>query len=234
MGYMKRITCVVLILAVGSLAGYGQRISRVSSGIDVGTGFGGGQWGPSLLYYQALNPANAPWIQVHGGLRVWSYFAHDTGLTAPAGNSRNDVMQLSRISATGVNFVLGANFRLAGRIELGGNADLLGIAAGKRRNALYHLASPEAVKDTAVSKLDGEEVGLAPANLNIIPLLKRNNNGLAEVFVRLWVNPQFAIKAGYVWGQVAYRSDMKLNNGQGRFSSRYQMPYIAISLPLYN
>lgn len=231
---MRKIFGVVLLVLVGVLSGYGQRISRVASGLDIGTGFAsGGQFAPSLFYYQALHPANAPWIEVNGGVRVWSYFANDTQLTSKVFNSRVDRMQLSRVSATGVSFVMGANLKLAKIIDVGVNADLVGFAFGKRRNALYRLASPESAKDTLSLALNGKDVGIAPANLNVIPFLKKNNNGVAEAFVRVWVSPQIAIKAGYVWGQVAYRTDEKLN-AQKRFSSAYQMPYVAITLPLYN
>jgi len=231
---MKKMCGVTLLMLVSVLSGYGQRISRVVSGLDLGTGFAAGQFTPSLLYYQALHPTNAPWIELNGGFRVWNYFANDTYLTAPAGNSKSDVMQLSRVSATGVSFVMGANFKLAKIIDLGVNADLLGFAFGKRRNAIYRLASPESVKDSLSLVLNGEDVGIAPANLNVIPFLKKNSNGLAEAFVRVWVSPQIGIKAGYVWGQATYRTDVKLNNGQKRFSTRYQMPFVAITLPLYN
>ena len=231
---MKKTYGTVLLLLISVLSSYGQRISRVASGLDVGTSFAKGQFAPSLLYYQALHPVNVPWIEVNGGVRVWSYFANDTYLTAPAGNSKDDIMQLSRVSATGASFVMGANFKLAKVIDLGVNADLLGFAFGKRRNAIYRLASPESVKDSLSLELNGNDVGIAPANLNAIPFLKKNNNGQAEAFIRVWVSPQIAIKAGYVWGQVAYRTDVKLNNGQKRFSTNYQMPYVAISIPLYN
>ena len=231
---MKKMFCVVLLVLACVLSGYGQRISRVASGLDIGTGFAsGGQFAPSFFYYQALHPANAPWVEVNGGVRVWSYFANDTQLTAVAVNSKQDRMRLSRVSATGVSFVMGANLKLAKIVDIGVNADLVGFAFGKRRGALYRLASPESVEDTLSLALNGKDVDIAPANLNVIPFLKKNNNGVAEAFVRIWVSPQIAIKAGYVWGQVAYRTDEKLN-GQKRFSSAYQMPYVAITLPLYN
>jgi hypothetical protein len=234
MEQMNKMCGIALLILVSVLSGYGQRISRVASGMDIGTGFaGGGEFAPSFFYYQALHPANAPWVEINGGVRVWSYFANDTYLTTSTGNSKEDRMQLSRISATGVSFVMGANLKLAKVVDLGVNADLVSLAFGKRRNALYGLASPESVKDSLALDLNGKDVGIAPTNLNVIPFLKKNNNGVAEAFVRIWVSPQIAIKAGYVWGQVAYRTDEKLN-GQKRFSSPYQMPYVAITLPLYN
>lgn len=231
---MNKMCGIALLILVSVLSGYGQRISRVASGMDIGTGFAsGGEFAPSFFYYQALHPTNMPWVEINGGVRVWSYFANDTYLTTSVGNSKEDRMQLSRVSATGVSFVMGANLKLAKVIDLGVNADLVSLAFGKRRNAIYRLASPASVKDSLALDLNGEDVGIAPTNLNVISFLKKNNNGVAEAFVRIWVSPQIAIKAGYVWGQVAYRTDEKLN-GQKRFSSQYQMPYVAITLPLYN
>lgn len=230
---MKKMFGVVLLVLVSVLSGYGQRISRVASGLDIGTGFAsGGQLAPSFFYYQALHPAKAPWIEINGGVRVWSYFANDTQLGS-AGNSKGDRMQLSRATATGISFVMGANLKLAKIIDVGVNADLVSLAFGKRRNALYRLASSESVEDSLALKLNGKDVGIAPANLNAVPFFKKNNNGVAEAFVRIWISPQIAIKAGYVWGQIAYRTDEKLNE-QKRFSSLYQMPYVAITIPLYN
>ncbi len=230
---MKKVLFGILLLGATISPGFAQRISRVMSGVDVGTGFANDQWGPSLLFYQALSLPKVPWIQLSGGLRVWSYFANDINLKAPSGSLQSDIMQLSRVTATGANFMLGINLRVADRLDIGGNADLLGLAIGKRRNAIYKLGSVAAASDS-IRKLNNTEFGVAPANLNLLPVFIRQNNGQAEVFARLWVTPRFGIKAGYVLGQVAYRADNKLNNGQRRFSSTYQMPFIALSFPLYN
>jgi hypothetical protein len=213
--------------------GYAQRMSRVSTGLDFGTGFKGSQLAPSLLYYQALNPANAPWFQVSAGARIWTYLANDINLTAPANATQSDIMQLSRASATGMNFMVGFNVTVARKVDIGVNADILGFAFGKRRNSLYKLAAPGTAPDSILA-LNNTDIGIAPANLNIIPTFKTNNSGQAEAFVRIWLTQEFGVKAGYVWGQVAYRSDAKLNNGQGRFSSTYGMPFISLSIPLYN
>ncbi len=233
---MKKIVVATLLITLCTFTTQAQRISRVSAGLDVGTGFGQGNFSPSLLYYQTLQPANAPWIRLTGGARVWNYQAQDTYLTAPGGRSMNDTMQLSRASATGVSFVMGLSLNVANRVNIGVNADLLSLAFGKRRNATYRLADPSSVaeSDTLSLKLNGEDVGIAPANLNAIPAFLRNNNGQAEAFVRIWFGKQIGLKFGYMVGQISYRTDNKLNNGQKRFSSDYQMPYVALSFPLYN
>ena len=233
---MKKILVATLLISFCVFTTQAQRISRVSAGLDIGTGFGKEQFSPSLLYYQTLQPANAPWLRLTGGARVWNYQAQDTYLTAPGGRSMNDTMQLSRASATGVSFVMGVSLRIANAVDIGVNADLLSFAFGKRRTATYRLADPANVaeSDTLSPKLNGKGVDIAPANLNAVPAFLRNNNGQAEAFVRIWFGKQIGLKFGYMIGQISYRSDVKLNNGQKRFSSDYQMPYVALSFPLYN
>lgn len=233
---MKKGILAALLIGLCTFTTQAQRISRVSAGLDVGTGFGKGDFSPSLLYYQTLQPANAPWIRLTGGTRVWSYQAQDTYLTAPGGRSMNDTMQLSRASATGVSFVMGLSLNIANRVDIGVNADLLTLAFGKRRSATYHLADPSSVveSDTTSLKLNGKGVDISPTNLNVVPAFLRNNNGQAEAFVRIWFGKQIGLKFGYMIGQISYRADNKLNNGQKRFSTMYQMPYVALSFPLYN
>lgn len=210
-----------------------QRISRVSSGVDIGSGFGEGQFSPSLLYYQNLQPPHLQWAQLSGGLRIWNYQGKETQLTAPGGFSRKDVMSLNRASATGISFFLGVNLQPVRFLDIGVNADLLSLALGKRRSALYALATPSGSEDSLALVLNGKNVEIAPANLNIVPAFIKKNNGQAEAYVRIWFGKQVGLKLGYMIGQISYRTDKKLN-GQGRFSSMYQMPYAAISFPLYN
>ncbi len=233
---MRKIFFAALLLNFCAFTTQAQRLSRVSAGLDIGTGIGKGNFSPSLLYYQTLQPANAPWIRLTGGARVWNYQAQDTYLTAPGGRSMNDTMQLSRASATGVSFVMGLSLNVANRVDIGVNADLLSFAFGKRRSATYRLADPSSVaeSDTLSLKLNGKGVDIAPANLNVVPAFLRNNNGQAEAFVRIWFGKQIGLKFGYMIGQISYRADNKLNNGQKRFSTGYQMPYVALSFPLYN
>jgi len=233
---MKKAFFAVLLVGFCAFTTQAQRISRVSAGLDVGTGFGQGNFSPSLLYYQTLQPANAPWLRLMGGARVWNYQAQDTYLTAPGGRSMNDTMQLSRASATGVSFVMGLSLHIANRVDIGVNADLLSFAFGRRRSATYRLADPSNVaeSDTLSLQLNGKGVDIAPANLSVAPAFLRNNNGQAEVFVRIWLGRQIGLKFGYMIGQISYRADNKLNNGQKRFSTGYQMPYVALSFPMYN
>ncbi|WP_373511773.1 hypothetical protein [Persicitalea sp.] len=233
---MRKVFLAALLIGCSTFTAQAQRISRVSAGLDVGTGFGKGHFSPSLLYYQTIQPANAPWLRLTGGGRVWNYQAQDTYLTAPGGSSMDDTMQLSRASATGFSFVMGMSLRLGNFVDIGANADLLSFAFGKRRTATYRIADPSSIaeSDTISPKLNGEGVDIAPANLNAVPAFLRNNNGQAEAFVRIWLGKQVGVKFGYMIGQISYRSDFKLNNGQKRFSSGYQMPYVALSFPLYN
>ncbi len=229
---MKKIFLAVLLIVTGNLTAQAQRISRVSSGVDIGSGFGdNGQFSPSLLYYQNLQPPHLRWAQLSGGVRIWNYHGRDTNLTAPGGFSREDVMSLDRVSATGISFFMGVNFQPIRFLDIGANADLLSLALGKRRSALYTLAMPGGSDDSLTLALNGENVDIAPTNLNAVPAFLKRNNGQAEAYVRIWFGRQIGLKLGYMIGQISYRTDQKLN-GQGRFSSMYQMPYAAISIPL--
>ncbi len=230
---MKKIAFAVGAIIIFLGGAQAQRISRVSSGVDIGSGFGDGQFSPSLLYYQNLQPPHLQWAQLSGGLRIWSYQAKETKLTVPGGFSREDVMSLNHVSATGFSFFMGVNFRPVPFLDIGANADLLSLALGKRRSALYTLATPSGSEDSLALVLNGENVDIAPTNLNIVPAFIKKNNGQAEAYVRIWFGKQVGLKLGYMIGQISYRTDEKLN-GQGRFSSMYQMPYAAISFPLYN
>lgn len=230
---MKKVLLAVLMTVVGSQVSQAQRISRVSSGVDIGSGFGEGQFSPSLLYYQNLQPAHLQWAQLSGGVRIWNYHGKETKLTAPGGFSREDVMSLDRVSATGISFFLGVNFRPVRFLDIGANADLLSLALGKRRSALYTLATPGSTDDSLTQAANGKEIDIAPTNLNVVPAFLKRNNGQAEAYVRIWFGKQIGLKLGYMIGQISYRTDKKLN-GQGRFGSMYQMPYAALSFPLYN
>lgn len=86
---MKKIVGVVLLVLVGVLSGYGQRISRVASGLDIGTGFAsGGQFAPFFTTRPFIPPMR-PGLNERG-VRVSSYFANDIQLTATAVNSKEE------------------------------------------------------------------------------------------------------------------------------------------------
>ncbi|GAB2800465.1 hypothetical protein GCM10027275_53110 [Rhabdobacter roseus] len=220
-------------MLLSGVSAQAQRISRLSSGFDIGTGYAKEAWAPSFLYYQMINPPRQSWLQLGWGVRGWGYYTQrNTSFLAPNGAGSQDTLRLGQISANGASFVLAVNFRL-GKIDIGANADVIGLAFGKKRNGLYVLSNLGMASDSAL-KYQGTLLPTAPRNINALPFIYKNANGQAEAYVRIWFSEQVGLKLGYVLGQSAYRLDMRLNNNQRYFGHAYGMPYVALALPVFN
>ncbi|HEV7350597.1 hypothetical protein [Telluribacter sp.] len=230
---MKKLFLIVIISTFGLSGSFAQSLSRLSAGIDIGTGFQNGDWAPSVTYHQHLSSAKMPWLQVGWGLRGWGYYsAGPTNLEAPDGAGGYDRLRVARLSVNGASFMLGFNIRLS-ILDLGVNTDILGLAFGKRREGLYTIANPAAADDSLAEQYNRSLLGTAPTNLNALPSVLRANNGQSEVYARVRITERFGLKVGYIAGRVAYRTNVLLNNRKDRFASSYGMPYVALSLPLF-
>lgn len=227
---MKVFRLAVIFIFVISFASFGQTLSRVTSGVDVGTGYKDKTWVPSIMYHQDLSLNNFPWFRIGWGVRTYGYYAGRTDLAPKDYSSSGDTLKFGKITSNGISFLVGANVRLW-KFDIGANTDLIGVAFGVRRRGLY-------TKSTFASGQGAEfynsYVPSSPTSLNVVPLLIDNNNGQSEVFVRFWITERVGIKVGYVHGKVTYTASETLDNGQKRFSSSYGVPYAAVSFPLYN
>ena len=227
---MKRIQLIVLFVFLVSVSGFSKSLSRVSSGVDLGVGAKSDVWVPSAMYHQELSLNHFPWFRIGWGVRGWGYYAGKTDLAPQNSSMSGDTLKFGRISANGLSFLIGANVRFW-RIEIGANTDLLGLAFVTTRSGLY----------TKSSLFEGEGadyytdyVKSGPSTINILPLALDKQNGQSELFLRYWITDRIGLKLGYVHGRITYSSNIKLDNGQRRFSTTYGVPYAAISFPLYN
>ncbi|MCF2489028.1 hypothetical protein [Dyadobacter sp. CY347] len=227
---MKSFRLIVLFILVGSIQGFTQSLSRVTSGVDLGLGYQEEEWVPAALYHQELSLANFQWFRIGWGVRTWGYYAGRTNLTPKDNALSRDTLEFGRLSANGASFVLGANVRLW-RFDIGANTDLFGIAFGLRRNGLY---TKPGFSEGEGAKYYNAYVKSNPSTLNFLPLALDNQNGNSEVFVRYWITDRFGVKLGYTSGRITYATEAKLDNGQKRFSKTYGVPYFALSFPLYN
>lgn len=226
------IASVIILLSCYQM-NFAQSLSRISSGMDVGTGIKQHEWSPSFLYYQNLSASRARWLQVGWGLRFWGFYRNqESSLVAPSNAPGNDSVTLGKLSANGASFLVGINIKTK-HVEFGANADVISLAFGKKRPGLYAIADPSLASDS-IAPLHHTDVPVAPRNLNALPWIWKQNNGFGEAYVRIWIHQRVGIKLGYMVGRVAYRSQEKLNNGQKYFGDGYGMPYVAISLPIYN
>ncbi len=223
----------VIIIFSGSQHSFAQSLSRITSGLDVGTGFKDHEWSPSLLYYQNLSGNKARWLQIGWGIRASGYYKDNTTtLVAPSNAPGNDSLVSPRVSATGVSFLLGINLKFK-YFDLGANADLMSIAFGSKSPALYRIADPSMASDS-IAPLHNKLLDAGPRRLNALPWVWKQNNGMGEAYVRIWLHQRFGIKLGYMIGRAAYRAPKALNNGQKNFGTAFGMPFASISMPIYN
>ena len=227
---MKSFRLIVLFVCIGSIQGFAQSLSRVTSGIDLGLGYQEEKWVPAIMYHQELSLANFQWFRIGWGIRTWGYYAGRTDLLPKDNAVSMDTLQFGKVTANGASFLIGANVRLW-RFDIGANTDLVGIAFGLRRKGLY--AKPT-IGDGEGSEFYNAYVRSNPATLNFLPLAMDNQNGQSEIFLRYWVTDRIGVKLGYTHGRITYAAEAKLDNGQKRFSKSYGVPSISVAFPLYN
>ncbi|WP_031528366.1 hypothetical protein [Dyadobacter crusticola] len=224
----------LLIFTLASSIAFGQRQSQVSAGVDVGAGFNSTSWAPSVLYHEEISPNNVPWLRAGLGFRAWGYYAGRTNLYSKKSNS--DFLEYTNVSANGVSFVIGANFRIW-RVDLGVNTDLIGASYGTRRRGFYD--KEPSVEPTVGAPYYQQWISTSPVIFNFAPLALKNYNGQSEIYARVFLFKRLGVKLGYLHGQIAYvtrkQSNRKvlLDNRQRRVYNLYNMPYVALSFPIY-
>ncbi|MCE7065814.1 hypothetical protein [Dyadobacter sp. CY326] len=227
---MKSFRLIVLFIFIGSIQGFTQSLSRVTSGIDLGLGYQDKEWVPSIMYHQELSLANFQWFRIGWGIRTWGYYAGRTNLLPKDNALSQDTLKFGRLTANGASFLLGANVRLW-KFDIGANTDIFGLAFGLRRNGLY---TKPTFSEGEGAEYYNKYVKSNPATLNLLPLALDNQNGQSEIFLRYWITDRVGLKLGYTKGRIVYATEAKLDNGQKRFSKSYGVPYVAVAFPLYN
>ncbi|NIJ55171.1 hypothetical protein [Dyadobacter arcticus] len=227
---MRSSRLIVLFVFISSFSAFSQSLSRVSSGIDMGVGYQDAVWVPSITYHQELSLTNFSWFRIGWGVRAWGYYAGRTNLVPQNSAFSDDTLKFGKITSNGASFLLGANFRLW-KFDIGANTDLVGFAFGVKRRGLYTKST---LFEGEGAEYYNDYVPSGPSTFNVLPLALDKQNGQSELFVRYWITDRIGLKLGYVHGRVTYSSDVKLDNGQKRFSTSYGVPYAAVSFPLYN
>jgi hypothetical protein len=228
------ILSIIILTASGNFC-FGQRQSQVSAGVDIGSGFNNTSWAPSVLYHEEISPNNLPWLRAGLGIRAWGYYGGRTNLYTTTAGAK-DFLEYNNVSANGLSFVVGANIRLW-RIDLGVNTDLIGASLGSRRRGFYD-------KEATTSPGSGEPhygkwLSTSPVILNLAPLALKNYNGQSEVYARIFIFKGMGLKLGYLHGQIAYATRKQngrkvlLDNRQRRLYNVYNMPYVALTFPVY-
>ncbi|HEV7382693.1 MAG TPA: hypothetical protein VGN64_23020 [Dyadobacter sp.] len=213
---------------------FAQKYNTAQATLDFGTGFSDGAWAPSVLYHEDMPLGQLRWLRAGLGIRAWGYYGNDMNLVSQAGSSSANTLQYKKVSANGVSMVAGASVTVW-RVDLGVNTDLLGFAWGSKRSAYY----PGAAAAGSGSGHYDKNLATRPVNLNAVPLFLNNHNGQSEIYGRVWLSKGIALKVGYQFGQLAYITrniegeKTYLDGGERRFSTRYNMPYAAVSFRLF-
>ncbi len=247
------ITCLSLECVAQSLVS-----TRISAGVDAGTGFKGGQLAPSIAYYQLLNVGQKRLISFGYSLKFGTFYGKNLDyITAPARLTRGkdglsalgaplipaniDTVSFANVSMTNLNLGLRIQVQL-GPVQLGATADILGFGFGKSRTGRYQsstgafTATSSAGKDSLVTfQGTNASQSASPSNVNV-RLLGDNNLGTlsSEVYARILFNQRIGLKIGYQWltTEMSVRNrDVTANND--RFRNRMNLPYVAITFPLF-
>jgi hypothetical protein len=232
---MKHVTLTLLSLFTLSQSAFSQDNNPAQATLDLGSGLSKNAWAPSILYHEDIPLSNIRWLRAGLGIRAWGYYGDDLNLISQAASSSANTLQYNEISVNGLSLVAGASVRVW-RVDIGANTDLAGLAFGSKRNGYYPAATGSSGSGKAHYNND---VSTRPITFNVLPVFFNNYNGQSEVYGRIWLSKNTAVKIGYQFGQIAYLTrnvdgkKMALDGGERRFSQRYNMPYIALSFKLF-
>ncbi len=213
---------------------FGQANNKVEAGIDVGSAFKGSAFAPSVLYHEDISLGRLSWLRAGLGIRAWGYYGDQTNLKSQADAGAANELQYRNVSVNGLSFVAGVSIKVW-RVDVGVNTDLIGAAIGSKRKAFYPGNTGSAGE---VSPYHDKWVPTRPVIFNALPLFLNNYSGQSEVYARLLLSRKIGVKVGYQFGQLAYITKNSggkqtlLDGNERRFSTRYQMPYVAISFPI--
>jgi hypothetical protein len=213
---------------------FAQNKDRVEAGFDVGSGFKSNSLAPSVLYHEDASLGRLSWLRAGLGIRAWGYYGEATNLLSQAGPSSAKVLEYGKVSVNGVSFVASVSVKIGG-VDIGANTDVIGASFGSKRSAHYpgNAGSPG-----SGSAYYGQRIATRPVIFNTLPLFLNNYNGQSEIYARIRLTRGAGVKIGYTFGQLAYVTKnnddgkVRLDNRERRFSSRYEMPYVALTFPI--
>ncbi len=231
---MRSLFLFVVLLVFAAVTGsHAQRISRVNSGIDVGTGFGPDIYTPSINYYQNLSFGSFRYASIGWTGRFSAGMISGNPALKTIGNpGEQDEISLKRIAVYNAAFGVTLNFNFD-HIEFGANVDLLNLSAGKTSKVLYKIADPLHATDSS-GTFHNKLVTAFPQMASLLPVATKKSSGNSEVYMRIWINQEIGIKVGYQLQNVVYNTNDPLNNGQKRFVQQYGLPFAALSFHIQN
>ncbi len=241
-------------------AAQGPVSTRLSSGLDIGTGFRQEQISPSIAYYQLLNVTRQKLLSLGWTATLRANYASNVDyITAPANLSRGgktgfyalgapliagnlDTLRMSSASGTSLNLGIRAQIHLK-YVDIGATADLLGITIGRNRIGQYISSTGSFVVGTSAAGTDstarftgGHVSQTAAPTIANLQLLGDNSIGTlaTEVYARVLLGQRFGVKVGYQWLITEYTASVKnVVDDNNRFRSRSGLTYVAVTIPFF-
>lgn len=255
---MKVLLVALSILLSVSVSAQSLVSARISSGIDIGSGFKQKQIAPSIAYYQLLHVGEKRLFSFGYTIKLSTFYGRDLDyITAPARLTRDknglnslgaslvpanlDTVSFAKVAMTNLNLGLRVQVQL-GPVQLGATADILGAGFGRSRTGRYRsstgtfIVASSSDRDSVLT-FQGTNVNQSgsPSNVNV-RLLGDNNIGTlsSEVYARLVLNQRFGVKVGYQWLTTEITmSNRDTNANNNRFRNRTNFPYVAVTFPLF-
>ncbi|WP_420148403.1 hypothetical protein [Spirosoma sp.] len=252
---MKKL--LVAFFTLVSVYGFAQSpvSNRISSGADLGMAYTTRNYNPSFTYYQLLNFGEKKLFSIGWTLRLGAFYGDNLNYyTAPARLTREktgfsaigaplvisniDTVRYDYVTMTSANFGVRAQIKL-GPVEVGASADLLGLTIGKSRTGRIASSTGKFTRpDSTTAYFRGADVfqSSRPSRFNA-RLLGDNDIGTlsTEVFARIFIKQRVGIKAGYQWLVTETKIDNRdIVADNNRFRNRVGMPYLAVTLPVFN
>ncbi|GAB4017311.1 hypothetical protein [Spirosoma koreense] len=250
---MKQVFGALLSLLTVSSFAQSPVAARLKSGLDIGMAYTTGHYNPSLAYYQLINVGKQKIFSLGWTARLGAFYGDNlnyytaparltrgkTGfgaLGAPLINGNIDTVRYDYVTMTSLTFGVRAQVHL-GKVELGASADLLGLTLGRSRTGRYTSSTGMFMADSIQTYFRGPNTFQAshPSYLSA-RLLGDNDLGTlsTEVYARILIGQRLGIKLGYQWltteTTVKNRDIVADNN---RFRHRVGLPYLALTLPVF-
>lgn len=250
---MKKLLIAVCFLFSAYSFAQSPVSERLNSGVDIGIAYSTNNYHPSIAYYQLINIGEKKMFSLGWTTRLSAFYGSNLDYyTAPARLTRGktgfnalgtpllvkniDTVRYDKVSMTSLNIGIRAQINL-GRIELGASADVVGLTIGKSRTGAYKSSDGQFMLNDTARYFQGVNASqqAKPSRFNA-RLLGDNNIGtlMTEVYARVHITKRVAIKAGYQWLITETTVDNRdIIADNDRFRNRVGMPYVAVTLPVF-
>jgi hypothetical protein len=226
----KNLIASLLICLLFAQVGYAQTTEespkkgfKYNNNFDLALGIGGGGFSSSLSWVKFHGIGKKQKFKIGYGLRLSNYFGSDKIYkTAPASlikDNKIDELTFAAAQTNSLNATINLQYSFSPKFEVGFNIDALGLSFGGEQNA---------------SKAGVSVAKASPTSGNILLIDKNDIGSLnSEFYVRYWISPKFAIRAGFSHFFSEYTTKTKLAYDNDRYRLITDLGFIAFTFSPY-